>query len=157
MQKIAELSVSVNEVTRVSNGTSIKGDLCSSSDVRVDGKVDGTVYSKGKVVVGEGASLSGNLLCTNLDIWGKMSGNIYIKDTLSIKGSAVIDGNIYVRKLQVEMGANINGSCKMINESEYEKAVSELVKVSLESKDGSSKEDAQPASSKQKASSTAHS
>jgi len=132
MQKIAELSVSINEVTRVSKGTAIKGDLCSSSDVRVDGKVDGTVYSNGKIVVGEGAALSGNLLCDNLDICGKMSGNIYIKDTLSIKSSAVIDGNIYVRKLQVEMGANINGTCKMINESEYEKAVGELVKISSE-------------------------
>lgn len=151
MQNKTEISVSVNDVTRVSTGTSINGDLCSSSDVRVDGKVDGTVFSKGKIVVGEGASLSGNLLCNNLDIWGKMSGNIYIKDTLSIKGSAVIDGNIYVRKLQVEMGANINGSCKMINESEYEKKVAELVKET------NVKEEKPQDSPKQKASVTAHS
>jgi len=124
MQKSSDhQSVNVNDITRISQGACIKGDLISSTDVRVDGKIDGKVVSDGKVVVGETAQLSGSLMCKNLDFWGKMEGDIYVKDTLSLKSLAVVNGNLHVRKLQVELGAQINGSCRMITEQQYDESV----------------------------------
>lgn len=123
MQKSSDQSVNVNDVTRISQGAVITGDLVSSTDIRVDGAINGKVHSEGKVVVGETAKLSGSLMCKNLDFWGKMEGDIYVKDTLSLKSLAVINGNLHVRKLQVELGAQINGSCKMITEQEYDEFV----------------------------------
>ena len=78
-------------------------------------------------MVGETARLSGKLFATNIDFWGKMDGDIFVKDTLSLKSSAVVNGNIHVRKIQVEMGAQINGSFKMISEQEYEQLVATMV------------------------------
>ena len=118
----------VNDVSRISQGASIKGDLCSSTDIRVDGQVDGTLYTEGKAVVGESARLSGKLFGTTIDFWGKMDGDIFVSDTLSLKSSSVVNGNIHVRKIQVEMGAQINGSFKMISEQEYDQLVATLVK-----------------------------
>ncbi len=129
MNKIVEPIVNVNDVSRISAGTVIKGEVSSDSDIRVDGTVYGKLYSKGKIVVGESAVLKGDLLCNVVDMWGKMDGDIYVKDVLSVKNSAVINGNIYVRKFQVEMGAQINGSCHMIGEAEYDKFVSSVVSV----------------------------
>ena len=129
MTKIVEPIVNVNDVSRISTGTVIKGEVSSDSDIRVDGSVDGKLYSKGKIVVGESASLKGDLLCNVVDMWGRMEGDIYVKDVLSVKSSAVINGNIYVRKFQVEMGAQINGSCHMIGEAEYDKFVGSVVTV----------------------------
>lgn len=120
--------VNVNDVTRISKGASLKGNLVSTTDIRVDGTMDGVVFSEGRIVVGETAVMSGSLLCTNLDMWGKIDGDIYVKDTLSIKNLAVVNGNIYVRKIQVEMGAQINGTCKMISEQEFDKLAAEIVK-----------------------------
>ena len=117
----------VNNVSRISQGAAIRGDLSSSTDIRIDGQVDGTLFSEGKVVVGETARLSGKLFATNVDFWGKMDGDIFVKDTLSLKSSAVVNGNIHVRKIQVEMGAQINGSFKMISEQEYEQLVATMV------------------------------
>ncbi|MBR6183380.1 MAG: polymer-forming cytoskeletal protein [Bacteroidales bacterium] len=114
-------------MSRISQGAAIRGDLSSSTDIRVDGQVDGTLFSEGKVVVGETARLSGKLFATNIDFWGKMDGDIFVKDTLSLKSSAVVNGNIHVRKIQVEMGAQINGSFKMISEQEYEQLVATMV------------------------------
>lgn len=122
MQKANETVVNVNDITRISKGTSIKGDIISVTDIRVDGKIDGTVFSEGRIVVGDKAELSGALYCTNLDMWGKMVGDIYAKDTLSIKNSANIEGHINVRRIQVEMGAQLNVSCHMITEQEFDKA-----------------------------------
>lgn len=113
--------INVNDVTRISKGASIKGEIVSATDIRVDGKVDGKAYSAGRVVAGETAELSGSLYCNNFDLWGKFTGDIYVKDTLSVKEIAVVTGNIYARKLQVELGAQINGSCKMISEQEFDK------------------------------------
>ena len=127
MNKIVEPIVNVNDVSRISAGTVIKGEISSDSDIRVDGTVDGKMYSTGKIVVGESAVLKGDLLCNVVDMWGKMDGDIYVKEVLSVKNSAVINGNIYVRKFQVEMGAQINGSCHMIGEAEYDKFVSSVV------------------------------
>ena len=121
--------VNVNDVTRISKGASLKGNLVSTTDIRVDGTMDGVVFSEGRIVVGETAVMSGSLLCTNLDMWGKIDGDIYVKDTLSIKNLAVVNGNIYVRKIQVEMGAQINGTCKMITEQEFDKLAAEIVKT----------------------------
>lgn len=126
MQKTSEQGAGINDVTRISKGATINGDLISSSDIRVDGVINGKVLSDGKIVVGEQAGLSGSMFCTNLDFWGKMEGDIYVKDTLCIKSTATVNGNIHVNKLQVEMGAQINGTCKMISEQEYDDLASKV-------------------------------
>ena len=119
----------VNDISRISLGAAIRGDLYSSTDIRVDGQVDGTLFSEGKIVVGEAARLSGKMFCTNVDFWGKMDGDIFVKDTLSLKSTSVVNGNIHVRKIQVEMGAQINGSIKMITEKEYEQLLASTVNM----------------------------
>lgn len=114
--------VNANEVSRIAEGVVIKGDIKSRSDIRVDGQIDGTISSEGRIVVGETANLTGKLFCNDIDFWGRMDGDLFVRDVLSIKGTAVINGNIHVRKLQVEMGAQINGSCHMITEADYDAA-----------------------------------
>lgn len=122
-------AVNANEISRIAVGASIKGDMSSHTDIRVDGNVNGVLHSDGRIVAGESSGLSGKLLCRNLDLWGTMNGDIYVEDTLSLKASATINGNIFVNKIQVEMGAQLNGSCKMIDEDEFKKYVEELVKI----------------------------
>jgi len=118
----------INDISRISQGAVIRGDLTASTDIRVDGQVDGTLFSEGKVVVGEVAKLSGKLFCTNVDYWGKMTGDLFVKDTLTLKNTSTINGNIHTRKIQVEMGAQINGSIKMISEQEYDQLVATMVR-----------------------------
>ena len=92
----------VNSVSRIAQGAVLKGDLSASTDIRVDGSVEGTLRSDGRGVAGESACLSGRLFCANADIWGRM------------------DGDIYVSRVQVELGAQVNGSVKVISGEEYD-------------------------------------
>jgi len=126
MSKLAEI-VEVNSVSRISEGTSVVGEINSSNDIRVDGKVKGKLYSEGRIVVGEHASLEGTLICNNLDLWGKVLGDVYVKDLMSLKGTSSITGTLHVRKLQVEIGAELNGTCKMIGEEEFDASLGKLV------------------------------
>lgn len=123
-----ESAVNANEVCRIAVGASIKGDLSSRTDIRVDGNVDGILHSEGRIVVGESAVLSGKILCRNLDFWGKIDGDLYVQDTLSLKSSAAVNGNIYVSKIQMELGVKLNGCCKMISSDEYDGLVEANVK-----------------------------
>ena len=119
MTKIAE-SVDVNSVSRISDGTTVKGEISSLSDIRVDGSVEGRLYSEGRIVVGENAVIKGTVLCGDLDLWGAVEGEIYVRNLLSLKGTSSVLGDIHVKKLQVEIGASVNGSCKMITESDFD-------------------------------------
>ncbi|MBR0174337.1 MAG: polymer-forming cytoskeletal protein [Bacteroidales bacterium] len=119
--------VDANNVSHISSGTAIKGEISSVADIRVDGNVQGKVYSKGRVVVGEEASLTGTLACENVDFWGKIEGDVYVKDTFSLKSTAAVNGNIHVRRIQVEMGAQINGTCNMISEEDYDTFVKDVI------------------------------
>ncbi len=116
----------VNAISRISEGTSLKGELSSLTDIRVDGTVTGTIYSAGRIVVGEKARIEGSVYCTDLDLWGKVKGDVCVKNVLSLKASAAVDGNLRVRRLQVEMGASLDGTCKMISEADFDQEVSRL-------------------------------
>ena len=139
VKKAVEPEVSVNDVSRISVGTVIKGELSSDCDVRIDGTVEGKLYSKGKIVVGPQANINGGLACQNVDFWGTMKGDIFVKDLLTIKNKASIEGNINVNKLQVEMGAQVNGSCHMITPEEYDKLCDSFVTTKLIEKPVASK------------------
>lgn len=119
MTKIAE-PVDVNDVSRIAETTSLAGSLAARSDIRVDGRIEGKLFSEGRVVVGEKAVLEGTVLCSDLDLWGEIRGDVYVKNLLSLKSPARVTGSIHVRKLQVEMGASVNGSCRMITEEDFD-------------------------------------
>ena len=121
-----EKEVSVNDISRISAGTIVKGEVFSDCDVRVDGKVDGKVYSNGKVVVGTSAEVKGEIACSNIDFWGKIEGDIVVRDTLTLKSSSSVNGSISVNKIQVEMGAQVNGTCNMIKPEEFDSRFSKV-------------------------------
>jgi len=116
-----ETTVNVNEISRISTGTAIKGEISSPNDIRIDGSFEGKISSKGRVVVGEKAVISGDIFCENLDFWGKMTGSLYVKDTLSLKEGCVVNGDIHVKRLAVELGSKFDGNCKMLGDGEFEK------------------------------------
>lgn len=116
----------VNSVSRISAGTAIAGEIYSVNDLRIDGSFEGHIFSKGRIVIGEGAVVNGDVICTNLDLWGKMTGNVYVKDTLSLKSCSSTTGNINIKKFVVELGALFDGTCKMISDEEFQKIASEV-------------------------------
>lgn len=113
-------STGVNDVSRISAGSVIKGEIISPNDIRIDGTFEGKIISQAKVVVGEKAVIKGDVICNNADFWGQIEGDLYVKDTLSLKSTSVIDGDLHVRRLQVDLNATFNGNCKMITEEEFQ-------------------------------------
>ena len=101
------------EQNKISQGTKIVGDIVAKGAFRIEGTVEGTVTTPGKVVVGKSGFISGTLTCENADFEGKFSGELDIADTLTLRSSSHIEGEVLVGKLAVEPGATFNASCAM--------------------------------------------
>ena len=119
-------TVNVNEVSRISAGTVFKGELTSPGDIRIDGEFEGRIFSKGRVVVGEKAKVKGDIVCVNVDFCGTMTGNFFVKETLTLKAGCQVDGDLNVKRLQVELDAKFNGSCRMIDDAQFDKLSAQL-------------------------------
>lgn len=104
-------------VNILSEGTKLKGDLNSQTDIRIAGTVNGEATSKGKLIVTGNGKIIGNITSADADIAGKVEGEVKVSNKLTLRSSAIIDGNIYTKTLIVEEGAQINGSCRMGSDS----------------------------------------
>ncbi len=106
-------STSQSAVNIIGAGTQIDGEIRSENDIRIDGKVKGTVTSKSKIAVGTTGLVDGDLICENADVSGKVFGRVEVSDMMFLKSSGYLEGDIVTGKLVVEAGARFTGSCKM--------------------------------------------
>lgn len=110
---LKEKTNGLNGTTLISAGTTLKGDISSNSDLRIDGTIVGNINSTSKIIVGTTGVVEGDINGNQADITGKVSGNVKTKDLLQLRGDCVINGNLFAGKLQVEPTATFNGQCHM--------------------------------------------
>src|SRR6202012_3463306 len=94
-------------------GTTMKGDITSQGDLRIDGTLVGNINCSAKVVIGANGVVQGDINGQQADIMGKVTGTIKVKDLLQLKGGSLLNGNIQAGKLQIEPTASFNGECHM--------------------------------------------
>lgn len=103
----------LGKTNRIVEGTTIKGDIISQADFRLDGELVGNFTSKGKIVIGPAGSVTGDITCKNADIEGRFNGKIEVAEVLNVKAKAHIIGEVIVGRLSVEPGAEFSASCVM--------------------------------------------
>jgi cytoskeletal protein CcmA (bactofilin family) len=98
---------------RILIGTEIIGDIISNGDMRIDGKVNGSIKIQGKLVVGEKGEVDGDIQCANATLAGTIKGRVNVTELLSMLTTAKIEGDVLTGKLSVEPGAEFTGTCSM--------------------------------------------
>jgi len=106
-------SNSFSQQNTIAQGTAFMGDLTSEGDFRIEGVINGSLTTSGKVVIGKTGALEGVLNCDNADIEGKFKGTLNVSNTLNLRSSAHIEGEVQIGKLSVEPGATFNANCLM--------------------------------------------
>tara|TARA_B100001559_G_scaffold13615_1_gene11793 strand:- start:2666 stop:3067 length:402 start_codon:yes stop_codon:yes gene_type:complete len=104
------------QYSRIENTTSLKGEIISSGDFRVDGILEGSIKIKGKIVVGKEGLIDGSVSCESADIEGKLKGKINVSGSFNLRSTAIVEGEVAIGKLIVESGASLNAKCRMKNE-----------------------------------------
>lgn len=94
-------------------GTEIQGNLQSTSDLRIDGVVQGDVSCQARLVVGAMGKIRGQVSAIQARLEGHIEGNVTISELLELKQTARVQGDIRTQKLIIEDGAVFDGQCKM--------------------------------------------
>ena len=79
---------SSSAVNAIGQGSTIKGDIITEGDLRIDGSLIGTINTKGRLVLGETGIVEGEVVCQNALIAGTVKARIQVTELLSLKATA---------------------------------------------------------------------
>ena len=95
----------------------ITGDIEALGTILVDGTVVGHITGE-KVILGEKASVRGNIAAKNIIVSGKIEGCLNGRERVELKGSAQVLGDIVTSRLCIVEGAVFHGTSSMIQAAE---------------------------------------
>lgn len=99
--------------TVIAEDVEVVGSIKCASDVRIDGKLNGDLSCNGNAVLGNTASVKGNIGVESVSIAGQVNGNITAKDRIELKATARINGDIRAKRLTVEDGVSFVGKSEV--------------------------------------------
>jgi len=133
-----ERSTPSNALNTICSDTIIEGEVKTNSNMRIDGKIIGTITSEAKVVISSTGVLEGDLICENAEIAGTLNGKVNARGLLILKESAQINGDVVTDKIVIEPGAQIVGVCNMAVKPSRKTAETKVKKSAI-SENGASK------------------
>ena len=102
-------------------------------NLRINGKFEGTLETKGNLTVGSTATILADIVGDNIVIGGKVKGKITAKESLTLLPSAVVEGHIYPAKLNIAEGAILEGQCSMLHDFLNTEELARYLEVDLNS------------------------
>ena len=90
-----------------------KGELKAQEDLRVEGRIEGTINHQQRLVVGAKGEVVANVTAAAIDVDGKLQGDMLAKRAIKVSQTAVVRGNIRAPSVSITEGANFNGSVTM--------------------------------------------
>ena len=99
--------------TFLGRGVNFKGVVSFDGTVRIDGRLEGEIHTKGTLMVGEHAVLKGIITAGTLISGGKINGTITALEKVQLLKSGVLIGEVHAPSFSMEEGAHFQGICDM--------------------------------------------
>ena len=94
-----------------------KGELVSSEDMTLDGRVEGTISVRDHVlVVGPDADIHADITAKTIVIYGTVTGSIKASDKVDVRDTGTINGDIVAPRVAVAEGADLHGRIETQND-----------------------------------------
>ena len=94
----------------ISSDVVMRGNINAGGEVQFDGSLEGDIRA-GSLIIGEKATVKGEVVCETVTVRGKVEGGIRAK-SVSLASTAHIQGDILHSSLSVESGAHFEGNCR---------------------------------------------
>lgn len=107
-------------------GTDFKGILTFEGTVRVDGRLEGEIYTKDTLIVGESAVVGAEINVHTIVISGIVRGNVNATGKIEVHRPGKLYGNVKTPSLYIEEGVIFEGNCVMTEDASEEKKVSPI-------------------------------
>jgi cytoskeletal protein CcmA (bactofilin family) len=88
----------------------ITGNLESQGEIRIEGEVQGDINAA-RIVVGEGARITGSLLADSVIVRGNIAGSIR-GNSVTLQSNSRVEGDVCHRSLAIEQGAFFEGKSR---------------------------------------------
>lgn len=101
-------------MTRIGTTIVITGELTSSEDVTVEGRVDGQVLVRdAAITIGERAKVQADVRGARVVVRGLVKGAISATERIELASTATVDGSLSANRVIVIDGAQFNGRIDM--------------------------------------------
>ena len=85
-------------------------------NLRINGKFEGTLETKGSLRIGNKAFVEAHIIGEDITIAGRVKGDIVAKEKLTLEPTADVRGEIKAAKLIMLEGAIFEGECRMLED-----------------------------------------
>jgi cytoskeletal protein CcmA (bactofilin family) len=96
-------------------GTMIDGVFSFESPVKVEGTLTGEIKSESALIVGKKAKIKAKIKVGSLVVIGRVEGEIEAEDLVEIRSTGSIYGDIITKRISLEEGGLLNGSCTILD------------------------------------------
>lgn len=97
--------------TTLGADTSFKGTLTFERPLKIDGKFEGELSTRGSLIVGQSGEVHADIRSGNVVVDGKVSGNIVAEGKVQLNPTASLIGDIKAARLAIAEGATFVGHC----------------------------------------------
>ncbi|MDP1832380.1 MAG: polymer-forming cytoskeletal protein [Geothrix sp.] len=98
--------------SRLGAGTHWQGEIQAGPEgLCIEGSVEGTVLSEGRVVIAPGGLVKGTIHARQLTVKGRVEGIIKVAECLEILGTGWVEGEVELALLVVDEGGTLQGTC----------------------------------------------
>ncbi len=104
--------------TTLGKETNFKGTMRFEDSLKIEGKFEGEIISKGFLYIEEGAEVKADITVGSLVIGGIVRGNVVAYNKLEMLSTGQVYGNVKTRVLKIADGVIFDGKCEMIKEGE---------------------------------------
>jgi cytoskeletal protein CcmA (bactofilin family) len=98
--------------TFLGKGTKFKGTLTFEGTVRIDGRLEGEIHTKGTVIIGEAAIVEGDVDAATVISGGKVTGNLVASKKVELLAPGSLIGAVKTPLLSLEEGVTFSGNCE---------------------------------------------
>ena len=102
-----------NALNIIGRGTVINGNVVAAGDMRVEGRIKGTVICKARLVLSAQGVIDGNVEAGQANIAGEITGSLIARQLLHLQETGRVIGDVITEKLIVQLGAYFSGNCQM--------------------------------------------
>ncbi len=89
-------------------GVECRGKIVNHGNIRVDGRFEGEIHTKGSLLVGNRGMIEAKVKAGTVVTEGTIIGDITAKKHVSLKSSAMVDGELKTPQLFMEDGATLH-------------------------------------------------
>jgi cytoskeletal protein CcmA (bactofilin family) len=102
-----------DNITLLAKGVLLTGEIHVEGTVRIDGRLDGEIQTKGQVIIGEDGLVQGTITAGTVISSGRIKAKVTATERVQLLKTATLIGEVHSPVLIMEEGARIQGVTDM--------------------------------------------